>query len=138
MERSDATAAETPTTGPDVGGEQAAEISRGGVHILREYTGRGPTRAKTVINHNVVTILLEDTLTKGERKLVELGHAERVLETRREYQRAMQDELVTLVETALGREVLAFLSDNHLDPDVAVEVFILADATNGAPRPSSG
>ena len=29
------------------------------------------------------------------------------------------------VEVNTGREVLAFLSDHHIDPDIAVEVFIL-------------
>ena len=49
-------------------------ISTATVQLLHEYTGRGPTKAKTVINDDLVTVLLADTLTKGERKLVETGH----------------------------------------------------------------
>ena len=48
--------------------------------MLREYTGRGPTKARTMINEDVVTVLLADTLTKGERRLAENGHAGRILE----------------------------------------------------------
>lgn len=106
-------------------GETASAISRQAVQILRDYTGRGPTKARTFINHELVAIVLADTLTKGESRLVELGEAEHVLATRRQYQRAMQEELTSLVETATGRKVIAFLSDNHLDPDIGVEMFVL-------------
>ena len=103
-------------------------ISDGAVQLLREYTGRGPTKARTIINEDMVTILLADTLTKGEQKLVELGRGARVLETRHEFQRVMRDELVRLVEVQMRREVIAFMSANHADPDLAVETFILAPA----------
>jgi uncharacterized protein YbcI len=111
-------------------GEMAATISREAVRILREYTGRGPTKARTVINTDLVAIIFKDTLTKGEAKLAEMGKGEYVLEVRRQYQRAMKDDLVSLVEITTGRKVIAFLSDNHLDPDVAVESFVLEPAEN--------
>ena len=56
------------------------------VQLLHEYTGRGPTKAKTLINEDVVTVLLADTLTKGERKLVDSGRSNRVLQLRHDYQ----------------------------------------------------
>jgi len=95
------------------------------VSLLREYTGRGPTKARTTIGHDAVLILLGDTLTKGERRLVEAGGAARVLGFRREFQRAMRDDLVATVERHTNRRVLAFMSENHIDPDVAAEVFVL-------------
>jgi uncharacterized protein YbcI len=100
-------------------------ISTATVQLLREYTGRGPTQAKTLINEDLVTVLLADTLTKGERKLVEAGRSERVLELRRDYQLAMRDDLVAVVERQLERKVIAFMSQNHIDPDLAVETFVL-------------
>jgi uncharacterized protein YbcI len=99
------------------------------VQLLREYTGRGPTRSRTTINHNSVMILLGDTLTKGERKLVEAGIEERVLALRHDYQMAMRDDLIELVETTLERKVIAFMSQNHVDPDLAVEIFVLEPTT---------
>jgi uncharacterized protein YbcI len=104
----------------------SADISRGAVQILREYTGRGPTKARTVINHDYIAIVLEDTMTKGERSLAATGKEEHVLETRRQYQRVMANDLTQLVEGCSGRKVAAMLSDNHIDPDVAVEFFVLA------------
>jgi uncharacterized protein YbcI len=103
-------------------------ISTAVVQLLHEYTGRGPTKAKTSINEDVVTVVLADTLTKGERKLVDNGLSDRVLQLRHDYQRTMRDELVAIVERQLDRTVIAFMSQNHIDPDLAVEVFILEPA----------
>jgi uncharacterized protein YbcI len=102
-----------------------AKISTGAVQLLHDYTGRGPTKARTVINHDSVMILLADILTRGERRLVETGKATRVLELRHDYQTVMRDDLIRLVEDELDRKVIAFMSDNHIDPDMAVEVFVL-------------
>ena len=106
-------------------GSVAADISRGAVQILREYTGRGPTKARTVISKDTVAIVLADTLTKGERSLVAMGEESHVLHTRRSFQELMRDDLVGLVEKFSGRTVEAFFSDNHVNPDYAVEFFLL-------------
>jgi hypothetical protein len=44
----------------------------------------------------------------------------------------MRTDLVSGVEAITGRTVIAFLSDNHIDPDFAVETFILAPQATGA------
>ena len=41
------------------------------------------------------------------------------------FQPTMREDLVRGVEDILDREVQAFLSSNHLDPDLAVETFLL-------------
>jgi uncharacterized protein YbcI len=110
------------------------DINNGTVRVFREYTGRGPTKARSVIDHNSVTILLADTLTPGEQRLVETGRADSVLRTRHEFQLVMRDDLIKLVEDALDRKVIAFMSANHIDPDMAAEVFIL----DPAEQPSTG
>ena len=100
-------------------------ISTATVRLLHEYTGRGPTKAKTTINDDVVTVMLADTLTKGERKLAESGRGDRVIDIRHDFQLAMRDELVAIVEGQLERKVIAFMSQSHIDPDLAIEVFVL-------------
>lgn len=100
-------------------------ISTSVVQMLRDATGRGPTKAKTTITENLVTILLADTLTPGERHLVDSGRADRVLELRHEFQLVMRDDLVGMVERQLDRKVAAFMSQNHINPDLAIEVFVL-------------
>ena len=109
-----------PATGP-----AQAILADTAVKLLAEYTGRGPTKAKATIDHDLVTIVMGDTLTKGERRLVERGHEQRVLQLRHDFQLVMRDDLVHAVETTLDREVIAFLSNNHVDPDLAVETFVL-------------
>lgn len=69
--------------------------------------------------------MLRDTLTKGERSLVRDGLADMVLATRKAYQGTMRADLVAAVEEITGRTVSAFLSDNHIDPDLAVEMFVM-------------
>jgi hypothetical protein len=46
------------------------------------------------------------------------------------FQDAMRDDMVAQVERLTGRRVIAFLSDNHIDPDVAIECFQLAAAAD--------
>jgi uncharacterized protein YbcI len=113
-----------------------AEISDAAVRLMRDFTGRGPPRSHTTINHDSVMILLGDTLTKGERKLVESGKEDRVLQLRHDFQLVMRDSLVAVVEGATHRKVVAFMSQNHIDPDLAVEIFVLepVDSTQSTPQ----
>ena len=92
---------------------------------MREYTGRGPTRARTYINEDLITVVLQDTLTMGERSLVRDGEVELVLASRKAFQRTMSREMIAAVEEHSGRRVIAFLSANNIDPDIAIESFIL-------------
>ena len=116
-----------------LGGSKAAAISNMVVRTMSEYTGRGPTKARTYLNDNVVTVVLKDTLTKGERSLVGEGLDELVLTMRKAFQGTMRHDLIYGVETILGRTVIAFMSDNHIEPDAAVEIFLLASA-DGDPQ----
>jgi uncharacterized protein YbcI len=119
--------AEHPTNGA-----MASSISNMVVRLMTQYTGRGPTRARTHISGDLVSVVLQDTLTKAERTLVARGEGTLVLHTRKAFQNTMRDDLVTGVEALTGRKVWAFLSDNHIDPDVAIESFLLEP--NGSDR----
>ena len=115
----------------------SAEISTAAVKLVAEYTGRGPTKAHTVINRDSVMILLADTLTKGERSLVRMGMSDHVAETRKRYQEAMREDLIAVVEDRVGRKVIAFMSDNHIDPDMGAEVFVLEPLSADGRRQSA-
>jgi uncharacterized protein YbcI len=107
-------------------GSISAAISSAVVQLMREYTGRGPTKARTYIDEDLITVVLQDTLTMGERSLVRDGEADLVLTSRKAFQRTMSTQMIAAVERLSGRSVFAFLSDNHIDPDIAVETFVLA------------
>jgi uncharacterized protein YbcI len=112
---------------------KSAAISNMTVGLLSQYTGRGPTKARTYINDDLVSIVLRDTLTKGENTLVDNDHGALVLHTRRTFQDVMGADLIAGVEDILQRKVLAFLSANHIDPDIAVETFILVPIDGASP-----
>jgi uncharacterized protein YbcI len=106
-------------------GSLSAAISNAVVGLLHEYTGRGPTHARTTIGPETIVVTLRDCLTKAERTLAERGQQLEVLAMRRAFQHTMRAELVAAVEALTGRTVEAFLSDNLHQPDVAVEIFLM-------------
>ena len=95
------------------------------VQTLRHTTGRGPTKARTTLGDNGVFVVLQDTLTRGEQTLSNAGEGDAVLDLRRRWQRVMETEMRAQIEDLTGRKVIGFMSDNHIDPDLAVEVFVL-------------
>jgi uncharacterized protein YbcI len=107
------------------GGRLAAAISNTVVQALSRTTGRGPTQAKTTLGDNGVFVVLQDTLTVGEQSLADAGHADDVLNLRRRWQSVMEKDVSREIEVLTGRKVIGFMSDNHIDPDLAVEVFVL-------------
>jgi uncharacterized protein YbcI len=127
IDRSRRVASETSEQQPDPDSADSLtkRISRAHVRLFSEYTGRGPHRSRTTIDGDLVVCLLSGLLTKGERSLIASGKSEAVLEMRRSFQDAMRDDLVAEVEAATGRTVSAFLSANHLDPDHALEGYVL-------------
>ena len=96
------------------------EISRAMVGLFKEATGRGPGRARTYIEDGLVVTVLHDTMTKAERTLKDENLEDHVRSLRRIFQGTFRDEAILT-----GSKVLAFLSDHAVDPDYAVEVFVL-------------
>jgi uncharacterized protein YbcI len=76
--------------------------------------------------------MLRDRLTRGERNLVESGFHEDVLHVRHRFQDVMRPDATSMIEELVGRRVIGFMSDNHIDPDLAAEVFVLEPAADGA------
>src|SRR3954447_6119454 len=103
----------------------AAAISNAVVRIIHEYTGRGPTKARTSIRDDVVVCVLQESLLKAERSLIDDQKAGLVVEMRRSFQQTMRQDLSAAVEMLTERKVIAFMSDSQLEPDYSVEVFVL-------------
>jgi uncharacterized protein YbcI len=114
-----------PDSQPPRGGELNAAVTREVIRIQNESHGRGPKKAFSFHNGNVIVTVLEEVLTPAERKLAGNGESDAVLNMRRLYQRTMGAEMKKSIEAVTGRRVTAFMSDNHIEPDMAVEVFIL-------------
>jgi uncharacterized protein YbcI len=102
-----------------------AEISREIVRIHAHYYGRGPTRAKTYLNDEVVLCLLGEIYTRAEEMLVEAGRFEEVRAHRTAFQDAVEPIMREAVERITARSVESFLS--QISPDGrACELFVLA------------
>lgn len=110
---------------PLSGGELNAAVTREVIRVLNESHGRGPEKAYSFYNGNVLTTVMEGVLTPAERRLASNGESDAVLNMRSLYQKSMEPELRKCIEEITGCKVLAFMSDNHLEPDMAVEVFVL-------------
>lgn len=109
----------------DQNGRLAAAISTAVVHVFSEHTGRGPTGARTTIDGETVVVVLQDSLTKAERSLVDAGKDDEVLHLRRSFQETTRVDLVAVVERLTGSNVHVFMSANHIAPDAAAEIFLL-------------
>jgi uncharacterized protein YbcI len=113
------------------GGPLASAISNTVVRVISECTGRGPTRARTYMHDDLITVVVQDTLTKGERSLVADGKSDVVLAMRHEFQDTMRRKLIAGVEELTGRKVIALFSADHIEPDAALESFLLAPHVDG-------
>jgi uncharacterized protein YbcI len=110
------------------GGEMLAEISNGLAQLHTQYYGKGPTRAKSYMLNDTVVCMLNEGFTRVEKTLIEEGRDEAVHQIRRTFQAAMEDRFTKVVEEATERKVIAYMSQVHVDPDFAVELFVLESA----------
>jgi uncharacterized protein YbcI len=115
-------------------GRQAAAVGTAITRLHREHYGRGATSTRTVMQRDYVVVFLDDIYTPVERTLIDAGSEETVRQTRHAFQMAMSDAFTDAVETIVGRKVIAFMSQVHFAPDMAVEAFVLEPngSENGA------
>jgi len=106
-------------------GEALARISTELVRLHRRYYGKGPTKAKTYIVNDTVICTLKGGFTTVELTMIDEGKADAVYEMRRTFQEVMENQFRHVVEDATGRKVIAYMSQIHHDPDMAVELFVL-------------
>ena len=107
-------------------GEALTAISDGLVALLKEFYGRGPTRAKSYYEDDLVVCLLRGGFTRVEQTLLEGGRGPAVIQQRMEFQELMRERFEQVVQEATGRQVIGFMSGNQQHPDIMCEVFILA------------
>jgi uncharacterized protein YbcI len=129
---------ETTTAGDHAGerdGNVLMAISNEIVGLFKNQFGRGPTAARASwAGPDIITVVLEETLTPAERNLVRMGEHERLREMRSFFQYASVREFCEPVERLTGRTVRAFISGIDTEADgLAVEMFVLHPAGSDAP-----
>jgi uncharacterized protein YbcI len=102
-------------------------ISNEIVRLYKLQFGRGPTKARTYWGgSDVLSVVLEDTLTPAERNLVNMGEHQRLRDTRIFFQYASVRDFCEPVERLTGRKVRAFISGVDTEADgLSAELFIL-------------
>jgi uncharacterized protein YbcI len=114
------------------------EISREMVSLMKEYLGRGPTRARTYVRDNLVVCVMQDTMTKAERSLVAGSNQHQVREIRRLFQDSLRDDAIAIVERIMGRKVLSFMGDHDIESDITAELFVLEPGLGEGVAPDVG
>jgi hypothetical protein len=72
------------------------------------------------------SLVLTDLPGRPGQELIDAGHGEAVKTSRMAFQEAIESTFIAVVERAVGRRVVAFVSHVHLDPLFTVELFRLA------------
>jgi uncharacterized protein YbcI len=117
----------TPETGTEARARVMMEISTAMVQVYKSQFGRGPTRARTEwCGNDVITVVLEETFTPVEHKLVELGEHQSLRDLRMLFQYASIADFCEPIERLTGRKVRAFVSGTDTEVGgLSVETFVL-------------
>src|SRR3712207_6560714 len=99
-----------------------ANISRRIVQLHKEFYGKGPTKAKTYYEDDLVVVLMRGGFTRVEETLLESGRGDSVTQQRSDFQQAMREPFMQVIEEETGRKVVAFMSTSHQHPDLLSEI----------------
>jgi uncharacterized protein YbcI len=102
-----------------------SDVGRGLARLHLEFYGRGPTKIHSHMLDDMMVCFLEGGFTTVERTLIDDGNANAVHEIRRSLQTRLETPFRDVVEKATARKVIAYMSQIHTDPDLAVELFVL-------------
>jgi uncharacterized protein YbcI len=122
------------TVGPTplAGGKLLAAISNRVVAILREHYGRGPMKAKTYALDDLIVVVMRGSgFTALEKTIMDSGEPDRVVAMRHDFQRVMTKRFTDTIEELTGRNVVAFLSQAHVEPDITMEIFFVDGPLEG-------
>ena len=114
-----------------------AEVSNAMVRLHKDQFGRGPTKARSnFAGPDCLVCVLEDVLLPAERKMIEMGAADRVRGTRGDFQAATAEQFISAVEQLVDRKVQAFASGVDAETNVVFENFYFESRGQDAGRPT--
>jgi uncharacterized protein YbcI len=106
-------------------GSVLASISNAMVGLHRDL-GRGATKARTIVQGDWVVCLLEGIFTVEERLLISKKRLATVRDSRMAIQDEMRSASLAKIEELTGRTALASFSQVNCEPELALEMFVLA------------
>ena len=108
-----------------------AAVTDAMVALHQRYHHRAPVTAKSLmLSDDLLACVLGGVYTDVEKTMIELQRSTVVQETRSAFQKAMQQKFIDAVEQLTGRHVLAFISNQHVGPDIEIELFMLHPLTD--------
>ena len=127
-------AANVPLTGDAL----LVAVTNAMVAFHERYYHRAPVTAKTLLlDDELLVCVLGGVYTDVEKTMIELQRTNTVQDTRNAFQSTMQHKFINAVEGLSGRDVLLFISRQHVGPDMEVELFLLnpnpGDSINVSP-----
>jgi uncharacterized protein YbcI len=117
---------------PLSGGHLLAAISKSIVGIIHDHYGRGPMKAKTYALDDLIVVVMRGSgYTPLEQTIMDSGEPDRVIAMREDFQRVMEQRYRDTIKELTGRNVVAFLSQAHVEPDITMEVFFIDGPLEG-------
>jgi len=114
------------------GGHLLAAISTSIVGIMHDHYGRGPMKAKTyAIDDLIVVVMRGSGFTALEQTIMDSGKPARVVEMREDFQDLMESRYSETITRLTGRNVVAVLSQAHVEPDITMEIFFMDGPLEG-------
>ena len=121
---------------PDAGANVMQAVANEMVRVYKDQFGRGPTKTRAFFaGPDTILVVLQDSLTRAERNLVDMGEHQRLRDVRLFFQYASIEALCEPIERHTGRRVRSFVSGMDTLTDYSVEVFELyPDGADGPSR----
>ena len=119
-----------PATDLPLSGDPLLQAVTNSMVTLHERYYRAPATAKSqMLGEDLLACVLGGVFTDVEKTMIELQRGRVVQETRSAFLEAMQQKFIEEVERLSGREVIAFISNQHIGPDIEVELFVFREET---------
>ena len=123
---------------PLTGDALLVAVTNAMVAFHERYYHRVPVTAKSLLlDDELLVCVLGGVYTDVEKTMIELQRTNTVQETRNAFQTTMQHKFINAVQRLSGRDVVLFLSRQHVGPDMEVELFLLnpsqGDSINMSP-----
>ena len=101
-----------------------SRISNEMVKAMKQYYGKGPTKAKSYIVDDLLSVVFLGGILPSERTMLDAGKEDAVRAFRQEFENEMTERLIGTVEELTGRKVLTYQSQILFEPDLVIEIFV--------------
>ena len=106
-------------------GEQLRDISDALVQLYKDCYGKGPTKARTYMDGDLVVCLLQGGFLKSEKALRDAGRGEAVSDNRGALQEVLRQRFIDVIEGITERKVITFISGVDVQTETNAELFVL-------------